>query len=296
MTPRNPFTRRARATRLRRLSTLATIGCAGVLTLGACNIIQAPSASSVQSPSVATLKAVPYTPTPSLVVTRGCVASDFKVGNGASGAYQGDAVYSMALLNNSGIACSLNGAPPITLTMQSGAQALVALGDASSMAVDVAPGQILHIMVGAPGSCANPGVAQPASSISVNLPGGSVTDQSVNLDLECGTPTVLIFAAVDAPAATSPSSPSPIPSVGGCTWSQTDGCTYLSSTNGSTGSVTVVGGQWFGNVPPATAFSCTPVSSTTSNQETCTYTEPPSSTGTVTIIASKVSSGSATTN
>ena len=180
------------------------------------------------------------------------------------------------------------------LILQSGAQEPVALADAASMAVDIGPGQILQIMVGTPGSCANLGVARPASSLMVNLLGGSLIDHAVNLDMQCGTPSVLIFTPVDAPASSSASTQIPTPPLGGCTWSQTDGCTYLASTDGGTGSVTVVGGQWFGNVPPATTFSCTPASSTTSNDETCTFTEPPSSSGTVTIIASKVSSGSAT--
>jgi Protein of unknown function (DUF4232) len=141
-------------------------------------------------------------PTPSLV-TRGCLASDFKVGTGASGAYQGDAVWSMALRNVSGIACTLNEAPRMTLTLQSGAQEPVTLGDASIYeAVDVGPGQILHIMVGSPGNCANPSTSPPASSLTVDLPGGRVIDNGVNLYVRCGAPSVLIFTPVDPPAST----------------------------------------------------------------------------------------------
>lgn len=138
--------------------------------------------------------------TPSLV-TRGCLASDFKVGNGASGAYQGDAVWSMALRNVSGVACTLNGAPPMTLTLQSGAQEQVALGDASIYeGIDVGPGQILHIMVGSPGYCTNPTTSSPASSLTVDLPGGRITDNGVNLYVRCGAPSVLIFTPVDPPS------------------------------------------------------------------------------------------------
>jgi Protein of unknown function (DUF4232) len=165
----------------------------GIATLAAVSL--AGCASTIPSPSPTATR--PPSPTPSLVVTRGCVASDFKVGNGASGAYQGDAVYSMALLNMSGAGCALNGAPPITLTLESGAQESVALGDAASMAVDIGPGQILQIMVGTPGNCATPGIRHAASSLTVLLPGGSLIDHAVNLDTECGTPSVLIFTAVN---------------------------------------------------------------------------------------------------
>jgi hypothetical protein len=145
---------------------------------------------------------MPPSPTPSLV-TRGCLASDFKVGNGASGASQGDAVWSMALRNGSGIACTLNGAPPMTLTLQSGVQEQVALGDASIYeGVEVAPGQILHIMVGSPGYCANPSTSPPASGLTVDLPGGRVIDNGVNLYVRCGAPSVLVFTPVDPPAST----------------------------------------------------------------------------------------------
>jgi hypothetical protein len=138
-------------------------------------------------------------PTPYLV-TRGCIASNFEVGSGGAGAYQGDAVYSMVLDNISGLACVVSAAPHMTITLQSGVQEQVALGDISTFAgVDVGPGQILHIMIGSPGDCANPSTALPASSLTVNLPGGSLTDKRVNLDVRCGVPTVLIFTPVDPP-------------------------------------------------------------------------------------------------
>ena len=159
---------------------------AAVVLAGCASTTPAPSPTAKRSPSL----------TPSPVVTRRCFASDFRVGKGASGAYQGDAVYSVALLNVAGAACTLSGAPPMTLTLQSGAQEPVGLGDSASMAVDIGPGQILQIMVGSPGNCATPNTRQEASSLTVLLPGGSLTDHTVKLDTACGFPSVLIFTAV----------------------------------------------------------------------------------------------------
>src|ERR1700674_3968352 len=146
--------------------TFGIVATVAIFTLASCaSTIVPPSATARTSPS----------PTLPPVVTRGCVASDFKVGNGGSGAYQGDAVYSMVLLNISGIACAVNGAPPITLTLQSGAHEHIALGDpATYEGVDVGPGQILHIMIGSPGSYANPRTPLPATSLTADLPGGSL--------------------------------------------------------------------------------------------------------------------------
>ena len=138
---------------------------------------------------------------PSPAVARGCVAGDFKVGQGGSGAYQGYAVYSMVLLNISGIACDVNAAPPMTLTLEFGRHEHIALGDpAIYEGVDVGSGQILHIMIGSPGSCANPSTSPPAASLTVDLPGGSVVDNRLDLNVLCGAPRVLIFTPVDPPA------------------------------------------------------------------------------------------------
>lgn len=137
---------------------------------------------------------------PSPAVARGCVASDFTVGNGDSGAYQGYAVYSMVLLNISGVACDLNAAPPMTLTLESGAHEHIALGDpAIYESVDVGSSQILHIMIGSPGSCANPSTSPPAATLTVDLPGGSLVDNRLDLNVLCGAPRVLIFTPVDPP-------------------------------------------------------------------------------------------------
>lgn len=112
-------------------------------------------------------------------------------------------MYSMVLHNISGLACAVNAPPQMTITLQSGVQEQVAVGNISTyVGVDVGPGQILHIMIGSPGYCANPSNALPASSLTVNLPGGSLTDKRVNLDVRCGVPTVLIFTPVDPPAIT----------------------------------------------------------------------------------------------
>ena len=138
---------------------------------------------------------------PAPVDARGCVASDFKVGNGSTGAYQGYAVYSMVLLNISGVDCAVNGAPPMTLMLRSGAHEHVALGNpAIYEGVLVGRGQLLHVMVGSPGSCANPNASLPAASLTVDLPGGSLVDNRLNLDVVCGAPRVLIFTPVDPPA------------------------------------------------------------------------------------------------
>ena len=138
---------------------------------------------------------------PSPAVARGCVASDFKVGHGGSGAYQGYAVYSMVLLNISGVGCDVNEAPPMTLTLESGAHEHISLGDpAIYEGVDIGSGQILHIMIGSPGSCTNPRTPPPAASLTVDLPGGSVVDNRLNLNVLCGAPRVLIFTPVDPPA------------------------------------------------------------------------------------------------
>ena len=74
-----------------------------VATLAALALASCASAIVPHTPTARTSTALTLPP----VVTQGCVASDFKVGNGGSGAYQGDAVYSMVLLNISGIACAV---------------------------------------------------------------------------------------------------------------------------------------------------------------------------------------------
>lgn len=148
------------------------------------------------------------TPTRSPTTTTECMAGDFKVGNGGGGAYQGDAVYSMVLLNISGAACVVNAAPSMTVTLQSGAAEQVMLGNpAPYHGVTVGPGQILHVMIGTSAFCSNPSTPQAASSLTVDLPGGSLVDNGAMLNLECGAPNVLIFTPVDTPASTPVSTP-----------------------------------------------------------------------------------------
>jgi len=279
-------------TRVRRTVSVSSLAIAGALVLGGCDVISGPAGAA----SPKDMKSVPYTATPTVAVTTGCVASDFQLEAGSSGAYQADAVYSMVLLNGSGQACALQGAPPMTLTLESGSHESVSLGAAASEVVDIGPGQLLRIMIGSPGSCPGSGGPKLASGLSAGLPGGSLTDTAISLDVECGVPSVVIFTAFDAPLAVPPSAAPTPPASGNCSWERSDGCTYAPSTNNGaaevTGTVTVIGGAWLGNVPAAVTFSCTQVSSSP-NEQACTFVEPPLASGNVTVIASKGSSGSA---
>ena len=89
----------------------------------------------------------------------------------------------------------------MTLTLQSGAHEQVAPGDPATYdGIDVGPGQIIHIVIGTPGYCANPSTTLRAASLTVDLPGGDLVDNRLNSYSVCGVPGVLIFTPVDPTA------------------------------------------------------------------------------------------------
>lgn len=135
--------------------------------------------------------------------TRECVAGDFKISSGASGAYQGDASYSIVLRNVSGISCALIGAPPMTVSLLSGAEEQVTLGSAAVESLDVGADQVLQVMIGSPGSCTNISPPKPASTLVMRLPGETPIVSAIRLDVQCGAPIVLIFGSFNPPASPS---------------------------------------------------------------------------------------------
>jgi hypothetical protein len=138
------------------------------------------------------------TPAPAAQVA--CNPSDLKVDALWPGGYQGYATESVEFTNTSTTPCYFASAPSMSLRLTDGSLESASLGQFSSQRVDAQPGQAVLLIIGTPGTCPNVGTRQPVSSMTLTIPGGGeVAVSGLNLDVECGTPTVLIFQALAAP-------------------------------------------------------------------------------------------------
>ena len=129
---------------------------------------------------------------------RTCTPGDLTVGVGGTGAYQGHATQEYTLTNRGGDACFLPGAPSTTLLFDDGSQQAAALGQFATSRVDLAPGESALVLVGTPGTCAgaDPSRSRVARRLALGLTGGgSMHAQGVDLDVQCGQPSVLLVAA-----------------------------------------------------------------------------------------------------
>ena len=127
-----------------------------------------------------------------------CATPTVQLSSHNAGAYHGDAVEDILLANDSAAACYFPGAPAMTVALASGAHQSVSAGGFGSTRLDAQPAQQLHLTIGTPATCSTFGTPQPASSLSVSLPGGgAITVNDLNLDVQCGAPTVLLFDVID---------------------------------------------------------------------------------------------------
>ncbi len=128
-----------------------------------------------------------------------CVKSGLKVSSMWPGAYQGLTGESLELANTTDAPCYLTGAPRMKVGTTSGGTESVARGGLASKRVDVQPGEDLFIALGSPGTCAKPAAPDSASSLTLALPGGTMTVSGLRFGVECGAPVLEIFGVSPIP-------------------------------------------------------------------------------------------------
>ncbi len=149
----------------------------------------------------------PSQPTPASSV---CTLADLRNDGVYAGTYQGNGEYNLHLTNTGSASCYFPGAPQMEVTLASGDHMAVSPGEFAAQRVDLQPNQTVQIMFGSPGYCStfNPQAPLLAQSVQVTFSTGeSMTVNGLQLDVQCGAPTVLLFVAV---ASTMPVSSSPL--------------------------------------------------------------------------------------
>lgn len=134
---------------------------------------------------------------------RPCRAADLQVTVGGAGAYQGHATQEIRLTNGAGDACFLPGVPSSTLLFDDGSQESTDPGRFATSRADVQPGQSVEVLLGTPGTCAGAGPARSRVATRLRLQpaaGGSVDVPGIQLDVQCGPSSVVLFEVGDAPA------------------------------------------------------------------------------------------------
>lgn len=162
--------------------------------------------SAVQTPYLGKPTAQSPFPTATATPTAGaaCSAGDLRVSSTFPGGYQGYATETVELVDASAIPCYLPGAPVMQLALESGAAESVSLGQWATHSVAFQPSQGVMLVFGSPSTCATIGSAQPASSLQLTFAaGGTITVSGLELDVQCGSPTLLVFAPTSALPASS---------------------------------------------------------------------------------------------
>ncbi len=146
--------------------------------------------------------AVPGTPLPPTQPARAsieCIQANLRNDGLYAGVYQGNAVENLHLTNTGSTACYFPGVPQLEVTLASGDRVAVSPAGFAAQRVDLQPDQTVQIMFGSPIQCphANPQKPLVAQSVQVTFStGGSLTVSGLQLDVQCGSPTVLLFEAI----------------------------------------------------------------------------------------------------
>ncbi len=145
----------------------------------------------------------PSTPTPATI---SCSKPTLQLYAMWPGAYQSYATESVELSNTSSKPCFLAGALPMSVTLAKGGSEPVSLKSYSSTRIDLQSNQVVLLIFGSPGAC-NPLVHEPASSVTLKISSGDLTIPGLKLDVGCGQPTLLDFAALAHPMTPPPTFP-----------------------------------------------------------------------------------------
>jgi hypothetical protein len=142
--------------------------------------------------------------------THACAAGEVKIVAGATGAYHGQATQEVRVSNVGSEACFLTGAPTVQLMPANEAPQTVGARDASPQLaterVDLAPGDEVVILLGAPGSCeaATKPERKVSKRLQLALPGGGLKVlEGVHVDTLCGRASVVHLQPVRNEAAAS---------------------------------------------------------------------------------------------
>jgi hypothetical protein len=140
--------------------------------------------------------------------THACAVGEVKIVAGATGAYHGQATQEVRVSNIGSEACYLTGAPSVQLLPANEAPQTVGASDAApqlaSERVDLAPGDEVVILLGAPASCE--AAIKPERKVSKRLqlamPGGGLKVlEGVHVDTLCGRASVMHLQALRNEAA-----------------------------------------------------------------------------------------------
>ncbi len=171
--------------------------------LTSCGVVSGPAASSTPVGANAipwlSVPGTPLLPTQPPLATIECSAANMRNDGLYAGVYQGHATENLHLTNTGSTACYFPGAPQMEVTLVPGERAAVSPGIFAKQRVDLQPNQIVDIMFGSPLQCPNSDPQKPlfAQSVQVTFPaGGNITVSDLQLDVQCGLPTVLLFQAI----------------------------------------------------------------------------------------------------
>lgn len=124
-----------------------------------------------------------------------CAQSDLVLTLGGQGAWHGQATQEVLLRNRSATRCQLSAVPTVELQSALGWQAALASpSDEAAGAIELAPNDVLAVLLGTPGSCdATLGLDRTVVSRLRVLPlgGGSLSVDGAHVDITCGQATVL---------------------------------------------------------------------------------------------------------
>jgi len=138
---------------------------------------------------------------------RACRAADLQIAAGRAGAFRGMAAQELLLTNRAANACSLAGPPGGAAMLDAGGQRALTTAGTAAHRIDLAPGQVVRVLVGTAATCAGAGHPNVASSLHLALDTGETASVSgVWVNAECGSPQTILFDAGAAPAARVPAS------------------------------------------------------------------------------------------
>ena len=166
-------------------------------------------------------RAVPWINTPgadtqlagSSSAQRPCGTPDIHFEIGPAGAYQGHATQELTVRNVATDACFVPAPPALEVVLDNGQHRSVASDSslrvigASNGQAGLASGQAAQLLIGTPATCATAGNPTLAKVVTLTLLTGQVMSVAgVSVDIECGSPTLLIFNVVPISVTTVPES------------------------------------------------------------------------------------------
>jgi hypothetical protein len=144
----------------------------------------------------------PLAAAPSAHAQRSCRAADLQISAGRAGAFQGAASQELILTNLAPDACALAGPLEGEAVLDGGGRRALTTTASAAHRLDLAAGQTARMLVGTPGICAGAGHPNVASNLQLAFDTGETAAVAgVWINVECGSPSTLLFAADALPLA-----------------------------------------------------------------------------------------------